>query len=92
MEKHIKTILAASGGSVLALLTLVLNLFVNVQKDAQIALDVAKQHGQELLEIRAEISLLRSDLRENTRDRYHREEAERDMAFLERRIEALEER
>ena len=79
-----------SGGTIFALFTLLINLFVNVSKDAQIAIDVAAQHGQELLEIRAEMALLRADLRTQTADRYYRHDAERDLGHLEKRIEILE--
>lgn len=79
-----------SGGTIFALFTLLINLFVNVSKDAQIAIDVAAQHGQELLEIRSEIALLRSDLRTQTMDRYYRHDAERDFRAVERRLDKLE--
>ena len=90
MEKHGKAILAMSGGTIFALFTLLINLFVNVSKDAQIAIDVAAQHGQELLEIRSEIALLRSDLRTQTADRYYRHDAERDFRVVERRLDKIE--
>ncbi|UCE39332.1 MAG: hypothetical protein JSW00_08965 [Thermoplasmata archaeon] len=75
----------------LALMTLVLNMFVSVQKDAEIALDVARQHGQELLEVRASITQIREELSRKTVDRYYRQEAEREHARLEKEIKELEE-
>lgn len=74
----------------LALLTLMLNLLVGVSRDAQIALDVAAQHGQEINIVRAELSSLRTEMSERTADRYRAQDAERDLRYLERRIEALE--
>lgn len=78
-----KTIFVIGGSTVVGLMSLMINLFIGVSKDAQIALEVAKQHGQEILEVRAELTLIRADLRESSRDRYYRRDAERDIARLE---------
>lgn len=80
------TIVALGGGTLAAAVTVIFNLFLQVSAESQIALDVARQHGQELLELRAEVSLVRADLRSATRDRYYRAEAEREMARLEEKI------
>ena len=55
------------GGS--SLLAIVIGLTVNSNKNAQIALDVAKQHGQELLEIRQELKVLKDEVFSDTRYR-----------------------
>lgn len=89
--KGLKYLAGLSGGGILALLTVALNMFVSVQKDAEIALDVARQHGQELLEIRAEIAAIRTTIERKTVDRYYRQEAEREHNRLEERLDRVEE-
>jgi type II secretory pathway component PulJ len=81
------TIILTIGGSAFALLAA---LMLNVYKDAQIALDVVRQHGQELLEIRTEITGLRNDLLERTRERYTEKDAEKDMIYILDRLERIE--
>ena len=80
------TLIAVGGGTLAAAVTVIFNLFLGVSSKAEIALDVARQHGQELLEVRAEVALMRADLRSSTRDRYYRAEAEREIARLETQI------
>jgi len=86
ISKTSRNVFVFGGTSLVAVMMLLVNLFIGVSKDAQIAIEVAKQHGQELLEVRAELSLVRSELRTATRDRYYRQEAERELARLERMI------
>ena len=90
--KGLKVLAGFGGGGLLALMTVVLNMFVSVQKDAEIALDVARQHGQELLEVRAELTAIRQTLERKTVDRYYRQEAEREHTRLEQRLSKVEER
>ena len=82
----VRTVFVVGGTSLVAALTLVVNLFIGVSKDAQIAISVAEQHGQELLEVRAQLHQMREEMRESTRDRYYRREADRDNARLEQMI------
>ena len=64
-----------------------------VQKDAAIALDVARQHGEELLLMHREITLLKEEKRKG--ERYTAEDAEKDFRYLQRdidmRIKVIEE-
>lgn len=87
---HYKATLVLGGGTLLALTTLLINLFVTVSKDAQIAIEVAKQHGDELLMIRGEIASLRQTITDRTNDRYTSKQAERDMQYIERRLTEFE--
>ena len=63
---------------------------VDVSKDARIALDVAAQHGEELLMIRGEIAQLRKDMLDSTLSRYTAEEQEQYAKYLESRLTAIE--
>ena len=63
---------------------------VDVSKDARIALDVAAQHGEELLMIRGELAQLRQDMLDRTVSRYTAEEQEQFSRYLESRLDAIE--
>lgn len=63
---------------------------VNLSKDAQIALDVAKQHGEELLLLNSEIKALRIEISQRTHMRYTSDDAQRDMKYVERRLGQIE--
>jgi len=69
------------GGSILAV---VLGFSISTAKDASIALDVAKQHGEEILIISQRINVLERDIRERTRSRYTSEDAKKDLSYIER--------
>ena len=60
---------------------------MNLSKDSSIALNVVAQHGEELLGLRQEISLLRDAMRDSTADRYKGADAERDMKYIQRRLD-----
>lgn len=70
--------------------SLMLAFAVNVAKDAQIALDVAKQHGEELLMIRGEIQHMQSELMDRTQKRYTSDDAAKDLKYVERWLVDLE--
>jgi hypothetical protein len=72
-------------GSALALL---LMLTVQVGKDASIALDVARQHGEELLLVNGKISLLEEDIRNRTQSRYTSTDAAKDLRYMQKDINA----
>ena len=61
-------------------------LMLQVQKDAAIALDVAKQHGQELLLIRSEMQVLQGDVKDRTKLRYMSTDASRDHRYIQKDI------
>jgi predicted ArsR family transcriptional regulator len=72
--------------SALGLLAL---LALQVQKDAAVALDVARQHGEAFTQIRQQIQVLqeadriqREDVRERTKLLYNSTDAKRDHAYL----------
>ena len=69
------------------LLAVVLAFAVNVAKDAQIALDVAAQHGQEILILHSEVQALEEEVRDRTRNRYTSKDAERDIGYLRRDLD-----
>jgi hypothetical protein len=75
------------GGSVLAV---VMGFSLTTAKDAKIALEVAAQHGQEMLEIRAEIKGIRDELFARTRERYTASDADKDMKAIFYRIGEVE--
>lgn len=80
--------LVLGGGGVVAVM---LALLLTVAKDASIAISVAEQHGQELLEVRAEITSLRKHIADRTRSRYTAEDAEKDMRFIQKELQHIEE-
>jgi hypothetical protein len=77
------------GGSLVAV---VLGFSLTTAKDAQIAIQVAAQHGEEMLLLRQEINILQSEIRDRTQMRYTSKDAERDLGYIKRdvaRCEAL---
>ena len=87
---NIKTTMVISSGVLIAVGTIVVNLFLGVSREAAIAIEVAKQHGEEFVAVRQELSLLRDSMRDATVDRYKGKDAERDIGYLNNRITALE--
>lgn len=85
-----KWFMTIATASLVGVLSIMINLFLAVSNQAEIAINVAAQHGEELLAIRTELALIRTDLRKETRDRYFRRDAERDHERIELRIEKLE--
>ena len=63
-------------------------LLLTVQKDASIALDVAKQHGQELLLLHSELRIIEEDIRARTQLRYTSKDAERDLRYIQKDLDA----
>ena len=90
-DHNTKVSMMISNGVVLAVGTIMVTLFLNVGKDASVALQVVAQHGDELLGLRTEIQLLREAMRDMTTDRYKGADAERDMQYINRRLEKIEE-
>ena len=70
------------------MIAVVLTFSITTAKDAQIALDVAKQHGEELLILSQEVHRMQGDLYERTKDRYTSNDAKRDVGYLRRDIDA----
>jgi hypothetical protein len=80
-------VLATIGGG---LCSIALAFAVNTAKDAQIAIDIAAQHGAELNVIRGELASLRQEVVSRTHDRYTSRDAERDREYLLERVNRLE--
>jgi hypothetical protein len=59
---------------------------VSISKEASIALDVAKQHGQELLIITGQLQELRQYVNDRTQKRYTSDDAARETTFIMREI------
>ena len=59
-----------------------------VGKDATIALEVGKQHGEEFVLIRKDIQQLKEDTKDRTKLRYYSTDADRDHRYLQRDIDA----
>jgi hypothetical protein len=76
------------GGSIV---TIALAFGLTVSKDATIALDVAKQHGQEILQLNQRILHLEGELRQRTQLRYTSVDAEKDFKYVQRDIDACKE-
>lgn len=91
-DHNTKVSMLISNGVVLAVGTILVTLFLNLSKDSSIALNVVAQHGEELLGLRQEIALLRDAMRDSTADRYKGADAERDMKYIQRRLDDMEER
>ena len=63
---------------------------LSVASDARIAIQVAEQHGQEILLIRGELNALREELRERTRDRFTSTDARQFNKYMEDRLDRIE--
>jgi hypothetical protein len=72
------------GGSVLAV---VVTFSITTAKDASIALDVARQHGDEILILNQDLHRMQTDLYDRTKDRYTSKDAERDVGYLRRDLD-----
>ena len=68
-------------------ITIALGFGITVAKDAQIALEVAKQHGQELIQVETRILQLEKVIYDRTRLRYTSDQATTDHSYLRRDIE-----
>lgn len=73
----------AAPASALGLLFL---LGTQVGKDATIALDVARQHGEELLQVNMKIASIERKFDKKTYDRYTGEDATRDLNYMQKDI------
>ena len=73
-------------GGVGAVSSIILAFSINTAKDAQIALSVVGQHGQELVELRSEIKILRDDMRDRTKLRYTSSDAAKDFNYINQRL------
>ena len=62
-----------------------------VSNDARIAINIAEQHGQELLMIRGELAAVRSEMLQRTQMRYTSRDAEQHEKYVERRLAEIEE-
>jgi hypothetical protein len=76
------------GGSIV---TIVLAFGLTVSKDATIALDVAKQHGEEILQLNQRILHLEGELRQRTQLRYTSLDAAKDFKYIQRDIDDCKE-
>ncbi len=70
--------------------TIILTFSINIAKDTEIALEVAKQHGEELLMIRGEISSLRAEMARRTQKRYTSEDAVKDFNYVNNNLNRIE--
>lgn len=84
--KNILVVLASTG-----VLGVLASGMISIANDAQIAIQVAKQHGEELLLIRGELSALRTEMLERTANRYTALDAARHEKFVEQQIAYIEE-
>ena len=62
-----------------------------VANDARIAINVAEQHGQEILILRGEVASLREEMVSRTRDRYTANDHIQYDRFIQERLDNLEE-
>ena len=92
--KNILVVLASTG-----ILGVFASGMISIANDAKIAIQVAEQHGQELLLLRGELISLRTEMLERTQNRYTSEDAEQHekyielaLSSLERRVEQLEDK
>ena len=60
-----------------------------VSNDARIAINIAEQHGQELLMIRGELAAVRSEMLERTKMRYTSRDALQHEKYVERRLSEI---
>ena len=81
-----------SGSAFLGLVTLMFTFIQNTAKDAQIAVDVAAQHGGELNVIRGEMAAMRNEMLSTTNERYTAVDAEKHNQYVERRLRLIEKR
>ena len=61
-----------------------------VANDARIAINVAEQHGEELLLIRGELSAVRKEMMDRTAMRYTSRDALAHEKYVERRFDEIE--
>jgi type II secretory pathway component PulK len=83
--KTFATFLASTG-----ILSILAAGMLSVASDARIAIQVAEQHGQEILLLRGELNALREELRERTRERYTESDHLQFQKYIEERIERIE--
>jgi hypothetical protein len=79
-------------GGVLGGISILVGFMLTVSNNANIAISVAEQHGNELNNVRADIAALRVEISNRTQDRYTAIDAERDLRFVERRLKEIEEK
>ena len=61
-----------------------------VSNDARIAINIAEQHGEELLLIRGELAAVRNEMLERTQMRYTSRDALQHEKYVERRLNEIE--
>lgn len=64
-------------------------LMLVVAKDASVGLDLARQHGEQLLLMNNKLHLIEQEMKERTALRYTSEEATRDYAYYNRELERI---
>ena len=64
--------------------------YMSIANDARIAINVAEQHGQEILEIRGEITSLRMEVLARTRERYTQSDHAAYDRYIEQRLGEIE--
>jgi len=72
-------------------LTLLGALILSVSNEAAIGLKLAEQHGESILLLREQISLLRADVKVGTRDRYTSSDAKDDFDVVREDIKEIKE-
>jgi hypothetical protein len=80
------------GSALIAVGTLIFNQFSAVSQQSAIAIDVARQHGQEINLLRGELASLRNEVLGRTGNRYTAIDAQRDAAHYERELTRLDRR
>lgn len=63
-----------------------------VANDARVAINVAEQHGEELLLVRGELAAIRTEMLQRTEDRYTSRDAQAYERYIEQRFVELERR
>ena len=83
--KSVLVVLASTG-----ILGVMASGMISIANDAKIAIQVAEQHGDELLLIRGELHALRTEMLERTANRFTSQDAANHEKFIEARIDHLE--
>lgn len=82
-DATLKVITAIAGSGILGVFAAGM---ISIANDAKIAIKVAEQHGQELLLMRGEVSSLRLEMMERTKDRF----TAADGRYLEQQLRRIE--
>ena len=83
-----KKVLASLAGT--GVLGVVATGMLSISQSASIALDVAEQHGQEILLIRGEMSSIRTEMLSRTEDRFTSNDGKNLERYIERRFMSID--